>query len=652
MRSRPLVAPLIIAAFTGSLLSAIPASAASPGFNGAIAFETVDAQGAPWIGVFHPGQQGVSLLITMPDIRDPAWSPDGTKIAFAARSTAGSDLRIFVADADGTGTVAVSAGPNDDEPAWSPDGADIAFTHHGAGATAEVGVLDLATDSTSKISGILAAATSPAWSPTENRIAVSGSYLIGDPGGPCGNACATGLFILPPDGTGTPLPLLVASPGIWTEPDWSPDGTRILVTVGDPSGTYGVVPVSATDGRLSGPLIGLRGTAKGAWSPDGSRIAVDTAAAPLSTSNIIVIYDLQGVIQTFIAGPVAGPSWAATVATPPTIDVTMTDLRTGGWTRRANAFIQVTASQVIVDIACDVDGGHPQSPLGNYIDPYTFYGLVDFYVADGDHVLSCTVTDGAGHSATDSAAFKMDGTAPTLSNLSVVPLVRRTDQVSVVKVDATDELSGIDGGEIAYSGFRGSGRVPMTLDGSSLQGTLGSDLPSGMYQLSTYVSDRAGNSSFLQVPLGGFIVFDTESSTAGHGSFVPTTATAKLPGIDNHSSLRFRFGINYAKSTALTPVGSFAFDYAPGGVHMKATSFDWLAHFDDRTYEVLGTATVADQPGSFRFRAVLTDGVGAEQDGFSVTVWPQGTVEPSSPFGATYAAWASLSGNTIVNDGP
>jgi TolB protein len=59
----------------------------------------------------------------------PAWSPDGTRIAFMSQTPEGSEnYEIFVMNADGTNLVRLtdSAGP-DGWPTWSPDGARIAF---------------------------------------------------------------------------------------------------------------------------------------------------------------------------------------------------------------------------------------------------------------------------------------------------------------------------------------------------------------------------------------------------------------------------------------------------------------------------------------------------------------------------------------------
>jgi TolB protein len=66
------------------------------------------------------------------DSLNPAWSPDGSRIAFD--TTRDGNREVYVINADGTGLVNVSNDPSTDyAPAWSPDGTQLSFTSTRAG---------------------------------------------------------------------------------------------------------------------------------------------------------------------------------------------------------------------------------------------------------------------------------------------------------------------------------------------------------------------------------------------------------------------------------------------------------------------------------------------------------------------------------------
>ena len=226
----------------------------------------------------------------------PAWSPDGTRIAFVSDRTGHKDSEtgkeargpfgLYTMAADGSDIRRVAPGNRitaDSPPVWSPDGRMLAFmarepdspdgawNHPVMGQSYPVknvlytvGAEGLGLTRLGETFGGL-----PGWSPDGSRIAFGG--IDGD---------AQAVVTMDPDGSNVTKvlehrDLFTSSFG---DVSWSPDGTRILISgllVLNAGASISVVNADGSDPRhlLTMPY-GATLELGVSWSPDGSRIAV------------------------------------------------------------------------------------------------------------------------------------------------------------------------------------------------------------------------------------------------------------------------------------------------------------------------------------------------------------------------------------------
>lgn len=313
---------LALAAALAGLIVAVavpgPSRAAFPGANGAIAFERFasgreDGRSAQ---LFTRTPDGTVRQLT--DLAggawDPAWSPDGALVAFERRHerTHAPD-ELFVMNADGSGAHALTTGCTraakclgDDLPAFSPDGRSIVFERiygpivkrklHFADSRHTPAPLEEATAVDLMVVGLAGGAPTrlarwgldpqpwdgaPKFSPDGRSIVIAlGTSKQPSPH----SAVGTALHVLDANGGNarriTPWALGAGNP------DWSPDGTRIVFT-----SEGGHTPFIYTVGANGAGLTQLTKNTPGrdqfgmqaVWSPDGTQIAFSQSTPGVST---------------------------------------------------------------------------------------------------------------------------------------------------------------------------------------------------------------------------------------------------------------------------------------------------------------------------------------------------------------------------------
>ena len=142
----------------------------------------------------------------------PAWSPDGTKIAFTKGSFCGG-YKICTINIDGSNQTNITVfGSN---PVWSPDGTKIAFSHD------------------------------------FNTYQGPGIYIV--------NADGTNLKKITEYGYGSPLA-------------WSPDGTKIAFSTSGGWLNYYLCTINTDGSDLTKLVENSYGFYPGSWLPDGTKI--------------------------------------------------------------------------------------------------------------------------------------------------------------------------------------------------------------------------------------------------------------------------------------------------------------------------------------------------------------------------------------------
>lgn len=212
----------------------------------------------------------------------PAVSPNGRRIAFTSNRPApdgSTDSEIYLMDLGGGNLSQVTDNPSgpaetnaEYDPAWSPDGTRLAF-RRGEGRKADLWVIELANGREQRLdvppnTGNRAFDGQPAWSPDGRRIA----FRKGN-----GQGSAIWVYDLVRD---RPFELIDNDEISDSCPSWSPDGGTLVYASGDEGGGAGLWLAKA-DGSMQRQITNVEPTVDGlaysdlapTWSPDGQQIA-------------------------------------------------------------------------------------------------------------------------------------------------------------------------------------------------------------------------------------------------------------------------------------------------------------------------------------------------------------------------------------------
>jgi dipeptidyl aminopeptidase/acylaminoacyl peptidase len=222
----------------------------------ALAFSRTDAAGG---GIFVWERNGRVRLFAGRG-KEPAWSPDGRRLAYLAPSKLGtSDL--YVADADGSHRAPLTHSELSDEasPDWAPDGRSLVLERGGS-------LVVVRADGASERA--LAEGREPSWSKS-GKIA-----FVSDRNG------SVDLYVIDPTGRG--LRRLTTSPAAESAPTWSPDGLRLaFVSTDGPAVDLFVLDVAM--GSLTQLTADPFAEGSPAWSADGRTISFASNRSGLET---------------------------------------------------------------------------------------------------------------------------------------------------------------------------------------------------------------------------------------------------------------------------------------------------------------------------------------------------------------------------------
>jgi Tol biopolymer transport system component len=274
-------------------LIALPAATAQawPGLNGYMVYGS-NRTGSQFSDDIYvsplDAETPKQLTFRRADDGQPAWSPDGRRLAFKTAQFGSNQLAVINADGSGETLLTRTFRFSEGQPAWSPDATKLLYRRTPENPlvqNADIWTLDVAgsaADPTLPVTAPVLLRTGderyPSYSPDGTQVVFRGDLDLAEPSGD------EEIYVMDADGTN--VRQLTSNRDFDSAPSWSPDGTEIAFEKAA-GGTFvpGVpaepgkeaeekdIYVMRADGTDVRRLTDSPGLDEGpVWSPDGTQI--------------------------------------------------------------------------------------------------------------------------------------------------------------------------------------------------------------------------------------------------------------------------------------------------------------------------------------------------------------------------------------------
>lgn len=227
-----------------------------------------------------------------------------SRIALVGRKAKGSAKQIFICDFDGTNLQQITSEQSPHlSPAWSPDGTKLAYTSFESG-TPHIYIYDTKTKKKIRLTNHTGLNSGANWSPDGRYIAYTAS-----------NGGDTDIYYMPSQGG--PRKLLIRGSGLDVDPKFSPDGQYLAFV----SGRYGnphIFVGQLTSGSKPKVISDKRLTYAGwynstpAWSPESNKIIFGGYDKDIDRYDIFIMNPNGSQLErlTLKTGDNESPTWS------------------------------------------------------------------------------------------------------------------------------------------------------------------------------------------------------------------------------------------------------------------------------------------------------------------------------------------------------